>query len=146
MKVLARHIRIVQSLLKSQQPLSSEDIYWDLFGYDDGEVPRRTIQRDLKKLVEVGLLDRSGKARSTSYQVSQRAYIELVEIFMAYRRERAEFQKYKPTGIAPRFTFGNRQAAVGWLIRRTFLSAHSQRLLESRDVVRPPLRLNKANI
>ena len=120
-----RHIQIIQHLVRLYQPVSSKMICWDMLGCEVGAVPVRTIQRDLQQLVQVGLLERLGNARSSTYQISSRAHQDLVDISIAYQRERTEFDKYRSSGIAPRFSFPNMQVAVSWLIRRAFLISES---------------------
>jgi len=127
MKSHARHIKIIQLLMGSYQPLCSKVMCWDLFDFETGAVPKRTIQRDLQQLVQVGLLERRGNARSSMYQIFSRAHRDLVDISIAYQRERTEFEKYRSSGIAPRFSFGNMHVAVSWLIRRAFLVSESSR-------------------
>ena len=123
MKTHERHIRIIQLIMRSYQPISSKVIYWDVFDFEHGGVPKRTIQRDLQKLVGVGLLERLGNVRSITYLISNRAHRDLVDISISYERERIEFEKYRLSGIAPRFSFPNMHAAVSWMIRRAFLAS-----------------------
>ena len=107
----------------SNKPISAEGLGFDLYSFEKGAVPKRTIQRDLQKLVGVGLVERLGAARSATYQLSDRTHRDLVNISTTYNRERQEFQKYRSMGIAPRFSFGNMYNAVSWLIRRAFLAS-----------------------
>ena len=125
MKPHARHIKIIKLLMGSNQPLCSNVMSWDLFDFESGVVPKRTIQRDLQLLVRVGLLERLGNARSSTYQISSRAHQDLVHSSVAYQRERSEFEKYRSSGIAPRFNYPNMHKAVSWLIRRAFLASEN---------------------
>ena len=111
--------------MSSFQPRASHFFFLDLYDFQTGAVPKRTLQRDLQKLVEVGLLDRLGNTRAATYQISDRAHTEIVEISITYNRERIEFGKYKSSGIAPRFSIPNMYMAVSWMIRRAFLAFRS---------------------
>ncbi|MDA1029039.1 MAG: hypothetical protein O3B41_08315 [Bacteroidetes bacterium] len=123
MKAHVRHIRIIQQLMGARSPESSNAICLNLYDWETGCVPLRSVQRDLNQLIDAGLLIRHGNARSSTYHLSDGAYREILEISNAYDRERSEFKKYQVYGIVPRFRFRNLDRALSWVIRRFMLKA-----------------------
>lgn len=83
-----------------------------------GRVPMRTVQQDLKRLVDADLLKRIGNARSSEYDVSESTRNELLELQRIREDERVAFAKFRGSGIASRFTIPNMYVATSWLIRR----------------------------
>jgi len=96
-KILNLRQRGILTFLEKKGEISSTKIH-ELFGRKEG-VARLTIIRDLKKLIDIGLVQTKGKARSTTYGLKNTcpllSYVNIDEYFSLAMSERGAFKEFQ---------------------------------------------------